>query len=146
MHTYIHTELLFHVVCKSKEYDCNAFVSILLMSFGFGWKPTVKFQSVQPSHPVGGCGVEFVYATAVVRMSWSPVLVSVLLLVLGSPVFSWAIEMGFFTSCWIVKANKTVFHLLLWTMVVVWSKYWKQIFSSSWTMPGLFLVWHMGYT
>lgn len=130
--TYIHAYRAFiHVVCKSKEYDCNAFVSIYWCPLVLDWKPTVRFQSGQPFHPLGGCGVE-----------WAGVLCWCLssYFHLGSPAFSWAAEMGFFTSYWIVKANKSIFHLLLCTMVGFWSKYWKQIFSSSWTMPDLFLV------
>lgn len=37
IHTYIPTEFLFHVVCKSKEYDCNAFVSIYWCPLVLGW-------------------------------------------------------------------------------------------------------------
>lgn len=95
MHIYIPTKLLFHMVCKSKEYDCNAFVSIYWCPLVLDWKPTMRFQNGQPSHPLRGCEVGFVYATTVLRMSWGPVLVSVLLY-LSSLVFSWTTEMGFF--------------------------------------------------
>lgn len=53
------------------------------MSFGFGLKAHSEVSERQPSHPLGGCEVEFVYATTELRMSWGPVLVSVLLLISG---------------------------------------------------------------
>lgn len=56
----------------------------------------MRFQSGQPSHPLGGCGVEFVCATTVLRMRWGPVLVSVPLLMSGQSSVQLSCRNGFF--------------------------------------------------
>lgn len=148
MHTYIPTELLFHMVCKSKEYDCKAFVSICWCPLVLDWKPTVRFQSGQPSHPLGGCGVEFVYATTVLRMSWGPVLVvSVLLLMSGQSSVQLSYRNGLFYQLLNSKNKQKYFSFAIMNHgKVVWRKYLLRFLVPVATMPDLFLIWHMGYT
>lgn len=60
---------VFHVLCKCKEYDWKVLVSVHCCPLILNWKATARSQSWRPSHPFGGCGVQFVCAATLVRMS-----------------------------------------------------------------------------